>query len=225
MGEIILFNIAIDGPSASGKSTIAKAIAKQLGMVHIDTGSMYRSIAYMCIENHIDLEDEAAVVGMCAKTELSLHKDGSIYANGNDVSNLIRNDKVSKGASIVSKYKEVRDMMVDKQRQIASQKGFVLDGRDITSVVLPDAEVKIFQSADVAVRAKRRFDEMMKMGQDVNYDDVYNDLVERDHRDTTRSESPLIKVPDALEINTSYLSIDEVVELVMNHIESRGLND
>lgn len=220
-----MFNIAIDGPSASGKSTIAKALAKKLNYVHIDTGAMYRSIAYMCIENHVDLEDEVKVVEMCRATTLELLRDGSIHANGVDVSNLIRNDVVSKGASIVSKYKEVREMMVDKQRQIASKKGFVLDGRDITSVVLPDAEVKIFQSADVAVRAQRRFDEMIKMGQDVDYDEVYKDLEERDYRDTTRSESPLIKVADALEINTSYLTIDEVVELVMNYIESRDLND
>lgn len=220
-----MFNIAIDGPSASGKSTIAKALAKELGFVHIDTGSMYRSIAYVCIESHVDLEDEKAVVEVCKNTTLSLQRDGSIYANGKDVSYLIRTDVVSQGASIVSKYKEVREMMVEQQRAIAAQKGFVLDGRDITSVVLPDAEVKIFQSADVAVRAQRRFDEMIKMGQDVVYDDVYTDLVDRDHRDTTRSESPLIKVPGALAIDTSYLSIEEIVQLVMNHIESRGLND
>lgn len=220
-----MFNIAIDGPSASGKSTIAKALAKQLGFVHIDTGSMYRSIAYVCIEQHIDLEDEAAVVNACRNTQLELQRDGSIYANGKDVSYLIRTDVVSSGASVVSKYREVREMMVEQQRKIAAKKGFVLDGRDITSVVLPDAEVKIFQSADVSVRAKRRFDEMIQMGQDVAYDDVYNDLVERDHRDTTRSESPLIKVQGALEIDTSYLSIEEIVTLVMNYIESRGLND
>ena len=128
-------------------------------------------------------------------------------------------------AVMVSKYKEVRSILVDQQRQIAAAKGFVLDGRDITSVVLPDAEVKIFQTADVAVRAKRRFDEMIKNGQNVVYDDVFNDLVERDLRDTTREESPLIKVPGALEIDTTYLTIEEIVELVMNYIESRGLND
>ena len=132
---------------------------------------------------------------------------------------------VSQGASVISKYKEVRSTLVDQQRRIASKKGFVLDGRDITSVVLPDAEVKIFQTADVAVRAKRRFEEMVQNGQDVEFDDVYNDLVDRDHRDTTRSESPLIKVDGALEIDTTNLSIEEIVVLVMNYIESRGLND
>lgn len=220
-----LFNIAIDGPSASGKSTIAKALAKALNFTHIDTGSMYRAIAYLCISSNIDLNDEKAVVDKCSQTRLRLLSDGSIEANGQDLSYLIRNDQVSKGASMVSKYKEVRSILVDQQRQIAAAKGFVLDGRDITSVVLPDAEVKIFQTADVAVRAKRRFDEMIKNGQDVVYDDVFNDLVERDLRDTTREESPLIKVPGALEIDTTYLTIEEIVELVMNYIESRGLND
>ena len=220
-----MFNIAIDGPSASGKSTIAKALAKALNFTHIDTGSMYRAIAYLCISSNIDLNDEKAVVDKCSQTRLRLLSDGSIEANGQDLSYLIRNDQVSKGASIVSKYKEVRSILVDQQRQIAAAKGFVLDGRDITSVVLPDAEVKIFQTADVAVRAKRRFDEMIKNGQNVVYDDVFNDLVERDLRDTTREESPLIKVPGALEIDTTYLTIEEIVELVMNYIESRGLND
>lgn len=220
-----MFNIAIDGPSASGKSTIAKALAKALNFTHIDTGSMYRAIAYLCISSNIDLNDEKAVVDKCSQTRLRLLSDGSIEANGQDLSYLIRNDQVSKGASMVSKYKEVRSILVDQQRQIAAAKGFVLDGRDITSVVLPDAEVKIFQTADVAVRAKRRFDEMIKNGQNVVYDDVFNDLVERDLRDTTREESPLIKVPGALEIDTTYLTIEEIVELVMNYIESRGLND
>ena len=220
-----MFNIAIDGPSASGKSTIAKALAKKLNFVHIDTGSMYRAIAYMCLENHIDLNNEEQVVEQCRNTALSLKQDGSIEANGNDVSYLIRTDLVSKGASIVSKYKEVRAILVEQQQRIASRKGFVLDGRDITSVVLPDAEVKIFQTADVAVRAQRRYEEMIKNEMKVNYDDVYEDLVERDYRDSTRTESPLIKVPGALEIDTTYLTIEEIVELVMNYIESRGLND
>ena len=220
-----MFNIPIDGPSASGKSTIAKALAKALNFTHIDTGSMYRAIAYLCISSNIDLNDEKAVVDKCSQTRLRLLSDGSIEANGQDLSYLIRNDQVSKGASMVSKYKEVRSILVDQQRQIAAAKGFVLDGRDITSVVLPVAEVKLFQTADVAVRAKRRFDEMIKNGQDVVYDDVFNDLVERDLRDTTREESPLIKVPGALEIDTTYLTIEEIVELVMNYIESRGLYD
>ncbi len=220
-----MFNIAIDGPSASGKSTIAKALAKRLGFIHIDTGAMYRAVAYVCIEKNIDLEDEAAVVHVCETMSLSLKLDGSIYANNEDVSYLIRNDRVSKGASIVSKYKKVRAILVEKQQQIAAAKGFVMDGRDITSVVLTDAEVKIFQSADVRVRAQRRYQEMIECGQDVSFNDVFNDLVERDERDTNRTESPLIKVEGALEIDTTNLSIEEIVELVMNYIESRGLND
>ncbi|NLC64787.1 MAG: (d)CMP kinase [Erysipelothrix sp.] len=220
-----MFNIAIDGPSASGKSTIAKALAKRLGFTHIDTGAMYRAAALICMNEGIDLADESACVSRVSKLNISLKTDGDIYVDSKDVSFDIRNDDVSKGASLISKHAGVRDVLVDLQRKIASKKGFVLDGRDITSVVLPDAEVKIFQTADVRVRAMRRYEEMIKNGIKVTLDEVYDDLVERDTRDTTREVSPLIKVDGALEINTTSFTIDEVVSLVMNYIESRGLND
>ena len=220
-----MFNIAIDGPSASGKSTIAKALAKRLGFTHIDTGAMYRAAALICMNEGIDLSDESACVSRVSKLNISLKTDGDIYVDSKDVSFDIRNDDVSKGASLISKHAGVRDVLVDLQRKIASKKGFVLDGRDITSVVLPDAEVKIFQTADVRVRAMRRYEEMINNGIKVTLDEVYDDLVERDTRDTTREVSPLIKVDGALEINTTSFTIDEVVSLVMNYIESRGLND
>lgn len=220
-----MFNIAIDGPSASGKSTIAKALAKKLGFTHIDTGAMYRAAALICMNENIDLADEAACVSRVAKLNISLKTDGDIFVDGKDVSFDIRNDEVSKGASLISKHAGVRDVLVDLQRKIAEKKGFVLDGRDITSVVLPDAEVKIFQTADVRVRAMRRYEEMINNGIKVTLDEVFDDLVERDTRDTTREVSPLIKVDGALEINTTSFTIDEVVSLVMNYIESRGLND
>ena len=220
-----MFNIAIDGPSASGKSTIAKALAKKLGYTHIDTGAMYRAVALICINEGIDLSDEVACTKRVSQLEISLKTDGDIYVDGRDVTYDIRNDEVSKAASLISKHAGVRTVLVDLQRRIASKKGFVLDGRDITSVVLPDAEVKIFQTADVRVRAMRRYEEMIKKGIKVTLDEVYDDLVERDTRDTTRKESPLVKVDDALEINTTNFTIDEVVSLVINYIESRGLND
>ncbi|QIK70147.1 (d)CMP kinase [Erysipelothrix sp. HDW6C] len=220
-----MINIAIDGPSASGKSTIAKQLAKKLGYIHIDTGAMYRAVALECLNRNVDLDNETACYDVARVSDISLKTDGSIFVNGDDVSRLIRTDAVSQGASKVSKFKSVRELLVDKQRKIAAKKGFVLDGRDITSVVLPDAEVKIYQTADVAVRAKRRFDELSAAGFDVNYDSLFDELVERDERDMNRSESPLVKVADALEINTTHLSVDEVVNLVMGYIESRGLND
>lgn len=220
-----MFNIAIDGPSASGKSTIAKRLAKELGFTHIDTGAMYRAVGYYCLTNGVDLDDEKECVLAANNIDLNLKTDGSVFVNGEDVSCLIRNDKVSYAASKVSKFAGVRQKLVDMQRKIASKKGYVLDGRDITSVVLPDAEVKVYQTADVSVRAKRRYDEMINSGMKVDFDEIYDDLVERDYRDMNRSESPLIKVDDALEINTTYLEIDDVVNLVKEYIESRGLND
>ncbi|MBK2402371.1 (d)CMP kinase [Erysipelothrix sp. strain 2 (EsS2-6-Brazil)] len=220
-----MFNIAIDGPSASGKSTIAKQLAKKLGFVHIDTGAMYRAVALICLNQDIDLNDEKACFNIVKDLVIELPEENMILVNGEDVSLLIRNDRVSKAASQVSKHKSVRDVLVSIQRDIASKKGFVLDGRDITSVVLPDAEVKIFQTADAGVRARRRFNELVKNGIETTYEAVHADLLERDARDMNRQESPLIKVEDAIEINTTSMSIEDVVSQIINIIESRNLND
>ncbi|MDE8257775.1 (d)CMP kinase [Erysipelothrix rhusiopathiae] len=220
-----MFNIAIDGPSASGKSTIAKQLAKKLGFVHIDTGAMYRAVALICLNQDTDLNDEKACFNIVKDLKIELPEENMILVNGQDVSLLIRNDKVSKAASQVSKHRSVRDVLVSIQRDIASKKGFVLDGRDITSVVLPDAEVKIFQTADASVRARRRYNELIKNGIKTTYEEVHSDLVERDERDMNRQESPLIKVEDAIEINTTSMSIEEVVSQIVNIIESRNLND
>lgn len=218
-----MFNIAIDGPSASGKSTIAKLIAKQLGFTHIDTGAMYRAIAYDCIKNHVDVLNEEAVVALANNAEIELLPNGEVFLNGMNVTRAIRSENVSVGASNISKFKEVRERLVELQRKIASSKGFVMDGRDITSVVLTDAEVKVFQTADVAVRAKRRYDELVKRYPETDYQEVLDDLIKRDYQDTTRKESPLIKVEDAIEIDTSYLTIEESVDMIMSVIRDRGL--
>lgn len=218
-----MFNIAIDGPSASGKSTIAKEIAKKLGFIHIDTGAMYRALAYKCIKKNVDLEDEESCVNLAKNTEIELLENGAVFLDGYNVTKSIRNDEVSLAASKISQYKEVRHILVKLQQAMASKKGFVMDGRDITSVVLTDAEVKIFQTADVKVRAQRRFQELIDKGLEADYDEVYEDLVKRDNQDLNREESPLIKVNDAIEIDTTYLSIDESVALIMNFIKERGL--
>ena len=218
-----MFNIAIDGPSASGKSTIAKLIAKRLGFTHIDTGAMYRAIAYDCIKKNVDLLDEAAVVSVAKDATIELLPNGEGFLNGMNVTRAIRSENVSAGASSISKYREVRERLVELQREIAKSKGFVMDGRDITSVVLKDAEVKVFQTADVAVRAKRRYDELLTRFPDTDYQAVLDDLVNRDYQDTTREESPLIKVDDAIEIDTSYLTIEESVDMIMSVIKNRGL--
>lgn len=218
-----MFNIGIDGPSASGKSTIAKELAKKLNFIHIDTGAMYRAIALDCLKNKVDLDDEKACVALANKSKIELLGDNQIFLNDFNVTQSIRSEKVSKAASKISQYKDVRHKLVELQQAIASKKGFVMDGRDITSVVLPDAEVKIYQNADVSVRAKRRFYELVEQGHKLDYQDVYDDLVLRDKNDMTRSESPLVKVDDAVEVDTTYLSIDESVELIMSIIKDRGL--
>ena len=218
-----MFNIAIDGPSASGKSSIAKALAKKLNYTHIDTGAMYRAVGLACMQDGISLENETLCSQMSNDVKIALTSDGKIFLNEQDVTELVRLDKVGKAASIVSQYPQVRANMVKIQQEMARKKGYVMDGRDITSVVLPDAEIKIFQTADAKVRAQRRYKEFIRKGIEVDFDDIYQDLLERDHRDTSRTESPLIKVDDAIEIDTSYLSIDEVVDLVLNLIESRNL--
>ena len=218
-----MFNIAIDGPSASGKSSIAKGLAKRLNYIHIDTGAMYRTIAYACLKNGVSLENEKYCLEIAQNSKLNFDQDGHIFLNGEDVSEEIRHDKISKAASIISQHALVRELLVKKQQEMAEDKGFIMDGRDITSVVLPHAELKIYQSADVEVRARRRYDEFINNGLDVEYDDILDDLIERDHRDMTRASSPLIKVDDAFEIDTSYLSIEEVIDLIINQIESRNL--
>lgn len=218
-----MFNIAIDGPSASGKSTIAKRLASKLGFTHIDTGAMYRAIAFLCLKNKISLDDELLCTEIAQNADIELNSSGEIFLNSLNVTQAIRSERVSWGASKVSQFKGVRDRLVEIQREIASKKGFVMDGRDITSVVLPDAELKIFQTADVSIRAKRRFDQLIQAGQVVEYDDIYEDLVKRDEQDTNRTESPLIKVDDAIEMDTSYLDIDESVALILGLLESRGL--
>lgn len=218
-----MFNIAIDGPSASGKSTIAKLIAKQLGFTHIDTGAMYRAIAYDCIKKKVDVLNEEAVVAVAKNADIELLSNGEVFLNGMNVTRAIRSENVSVGASNISKFREVRERLVELQRKIASTKGFVMDGRDITSVVLTDAEIKVFQTADVAVRAKRRYDELVKQYPETDYQEVLDDLIKRDQQDTTRKESPLIKVDDAIEIDTSYLTIEESVDMIMSVIRDRGL--
>lgn len=218
-----MFNIAIDGPSASGKSSIAKGLAKRLNFIHIDTGAMYRSIAYACLKNGVSLDNEKVCLEIAQESKLHFDSEGHIYLNDVDVSDKIRHDKISQAASIVSQHSSVREILVKKQQDMAAAKGFIMDGRDITSVVLPDAELKIYQSADVEVRARRRYNEFIENGLDVDYDDILEDLKARDERDMTRASSPLIKVDDAFEIDTSYLSIEEVIDLILNQIESRNL--
>ena len=208
-------NIAIDGPGAAGKSTIAKCLAKKLNYVHLDTGAMYRSTAYKALQNHISLEDEEAVCKMLENTKIQLATDGSIFLDGEDVSDKIRTNEISLAASLVSKLAKVRRMLVERQQEMAKEKGFIMDGRDIGTVVLKDAEVKIYMTATPMARAKRRYDQnIAKNIPTGSIEEIAREIAERDLQDMTRENSPLKKADDAVEIDTSDMSIEEVTEYI-----------
>ena len=208
-------NIAIDGPGAAGKSTIAKCLAKKLNYVHLDTGAMYRSTAYKALQNHISLEDEEAVCKMLENTKIQLATDGSIFLDGEDVSDKIRTNEMSLAASLVSKLAKVRRMLVERQQEMAKEKGFIMDGRDIGTVVLKDAEVKIYMTASPMARAKRRYDQnIAKNIPTGSIEEIAREIAERDLQDMTRENSPLKKADDAIEIDTSDMSIEEVTERI-----------
>ena len=214
-------NIAIDGPGAAGKSTIAKCLAKKLNYVHLDTGAMYRSTAYKALQNQISLEDEAAVCKMLENTKIQLATDGSIFLDGEDVSDKIRTNEISLAASLVSKLAKVRRMLVERQQEMAKEKGFIMDGRDIGTVVLKDAEVKIYMTATPMARAKRRYDQnIAKNIPTGSIEEIAREIAERDLQDMTRENSPLKKADDAVEIDTSDMSIDEVTEYIYSLAKS-----
>lgn len=208
-------NIAIDGPVASGKSTIAKRLAEILNYVHIDTGAMYRAVAVKARQSNLDLKDEAALVTMLDSTLFTFTTSGELEVDGRNVGPEIRTQEASIGASLVSQHPNVRARLVAIQQAITQSKGFILDGRDIGTVVLPHAELKIFQIADVVERAKRRTAEYLAKGLAVDFEVVLADLKERDANDSNRRHSPLKKAEDAVVVDTSHLTIDEAVALIL----------
>ena len=213
------YNIAIDGPAGAGKSTIAKKLAERLGFVYIDTGAMYRAMAYYYMEKGIDIDDKEAVIAEFDNISIELkYIDGiqHIYLNGEDVSDLIRTGEVGENASKVSAIAEVRKKLVALQQEIAKSINVVMDGRDIASVVLPDADLKIFLTASVEVRAQRRYKEMLEKGQDVDLATIEEEIRQRDYRDTHRDASPLICVPEAVVVDTSDMTIEEVLEHIIS---------
>ena len=185
-------NIAIDGPSGVGKSTIADIVADKLKYIHLDTGAMYRCVAYFILKNHVNYKDENVLQHALNDIDISF-KEGRVYLNDEDVTELIRTNDISMLASKTSALAPVRTKMVDLQKNIASSKGYILDGRDICTVVLPDAEVKIFMNADAKARAQRRYDEYIKKGIDADYEVIYQDIVARDYQDSHRKISPFKK--------------------------------
>ncbi len=211
-------NIAIDGPSAAGKSTIAKILAKELGYSHLDTGAMYRCAALASKRRGIDPNDEAALAAMLDEMKISFDPAGNVYINDDDVSKQIRVNEISMLTSSVSAHPTVRERLVELQQQIARDKGFIMDGRDIGTVVLPDAELKVYMVASVKARADRRYKEYLEKHVEADYDEIYRDIEQRDYQDMNRKSSPLRKAEDAIEIDTSNMTIDEVVEEIRRNI-------
>lgn len=210
--------IAIDGPSASGKSTTAKGVAERLGITHLDTGAMYRATTYGIIESGIDLNDVQSIHEFLKNMALQFDSFNHIWINGKDVSKKIRTNKISSSVSAVSAVPAVRFKMVEIQRSIAKGKDCVLEGRDIGTIVFPNADFKFFLIADILVRAKRRLKDLEKIGEESTLNDLMSDIEKRDVLDSSRDVSPLVQAKDAIAINTSNLTINEQVEKIVQII-------
>lgn len=215
------FVVAIDGPAGTGKGTVTKIIAEDLGLVYIDTGAMYRCVAFYALKNKVAYEDEKGVCELLKDIEIQMCPDGTIHLNHEDVTSLIRENEVSMGASIVSRYGDVREFLVEKQREMAQGGGVILDGRDIGTVVLKDAELKIYQVASIECRALRRHKENVERGIESDLEAIKEEIAKRDEQDMTREISPLKKADDAIEIDTSDMTLDEVVAHVMNLVSQK----
>ncbi len=217
-------NIAIDGPVGAGKSSIADAVAARLGILHLDTGAMYRALGLSALRRGIDPKREDAVTALCRALEISVQytENGQrTLVDGEDVTGLIRTQEVSMAASAVSTHASVRKHMVSLQQALAARTDMVLDGRDICTTVLPDAPVKIFLTADPRERARRRWLEMREKGGQETLEQVYSELRRRDHQDMTRSVEPLRQAPDAVLVDTTGLNFDQSVEAVLKVVEEK----
>jgi cytidylate kinase len=223
------FHIAIDGPVAAGKGTVSRLVAERLGFLYVDTGAMYRMTAYLAHENGVDFLDEAAIVNLIKNSAMDMRnpnedeQDGrliTVFLNGEDVSWKIRTAEMSTGASHVSTLSEVRKILVEKQKEIAQGKDVVMEGRDITYRVLPNAHLKIFLTANAKARAERRLLQFQQKGIDTTLEKVMNDMADRDQRDMGRSADPLQIVPDAWQLDTSDKSIESVVDEIVEKVQS-----
>ena len=221
------FKVAIDGPSGAGKSTIARAVSQQLGFIYIDTGAMYRSVGYFAFQKDVDPKDEQGLEKILPKVEIDIKHIGGvqhIFVCGEDVSDKIRTPQMSMAASDVSRHGCVREKLTDLQRHLADTRDVVMDGRDIGTCVLPDAQVKIFLTASVDARAKRRFDELVAKGENVSFDEVKADIEKRDYNDSHRAISPLKCAYDATVLDTTELSLEQSIEAVFKIITERRGN-
>ena len=221
-------NIAIDGPAGAGKSTIAKRLAKQLGFIYIDTGAMYRAMGYyFAVKEGIDIKSEADVAAACPEVEVTIaYENGEqqVYVNGENLSGVIRTEQARTMASTISVYPVVRAKLVESQQKLAENADVIMDGRDIGTVVLPNAQVKIYLTASVSTRAKRRYDELKAKGMECCIEEIEKDIMDRDYRDMNRETSPLKQAEDAVLVDTSDLDIDGVVEAILKIYKSKKDN-
>ncbi len=219
-------NIAIDGPAGAGKSTIAKKLAKDLAFVYVDTGAMYRAMALYFLENGIDIEDEAAISQNCKNVVVTIaYENGEqqVLLNGENVTSRIRTEEVGNTASATSVYPAVRTKLVELQQELANATNVIMDGRDIGTCVLPNAQVKIYLTASVQTRAKRRYDELVGKGENCNLKAIEKDIEDRDYRDMNREMSPLKQAEDAVLVDSSNLDIDGVVSAIRKIYEEKSL--
>lgn len=221
-----IFNIAIDGPAGAGKSTIAKAVAKKLGFIYVDTGAMYRALALYFLRQGIRPEEEEKIAQACKNADVTIrYEDGAqkVILNGEDVSGQIRTEEVGNMASGTSIYRPVREKLLDLQRSLAASSNVIMDGRDIGTCVLPDADAKVYLTAGSDVRAKRRYKELTEKGVMCNLEEIEQDIIERDRRDMNREIAPLCQAPDAVLVDGSYMTIEQVIDAIIQVAVSRGL--
>ena len=219
-------NIAIDGPAGAGKSTIAKRLAVYLGFVYVDTGAMYRAMALYFLRKGIDAKDESAIEKAVGEVLVEIaYEDGvqQVYLNHENVSSLIRTEEVSQMTSKTSVYLSVRKKLVELQKQLADSQNVIMDGRDIGTCVLPNADVKIYMTASVKLRAERRYKELVEKGVSCTLEEIEKEIEERDYRDTHREHSPLRQAEDAIRLDTSEMTIDEVVEAMAKIAQEKGV--
>ena len=213
--------VAIDGPAAAGKSTVAKKIAEILGYTYIDTGAMYRAFTWYCMEKGVDCENEAACISLIPEVTIKLRPDGTVLCNDIDITRAIREPRVSGNVSYIASYKDIRLFLVEQQRKMAAKHSVIMDGRDIGTYVLPDADVKIFQIASVETRAVRRYDENISKGIPCTLEEIENDVRKRDYIDSHRDFAPLKCAPDAITLDTSFMTVQEVVDAIIDIINRK----
>ena len=215
--------IAIDGPAGSGKSTISKLVAKDLNLIYLDTGAMYRMFTLKLLNENVSFEDKKKIEELLQNLNINIDKE-SFFLDGKDVSEEIRKSDVSQNVSKVAAIKEVREKMVDLQRKFSQSKDVILDGRDIGTVVFPNADIKIYLVADLKERAERRYREMLEKGQKVSFEEIYKNIADRDKLDSTREITPLKKAADAVEVDTTAKSIEEVKKEILNIYKIQQVN-